>query len=281
MAELGVRHIFTKYLRQVLRPFVRLALRHGVRFPDVIDMLRSVFVEVAQGEMDRLGVRPSVSRLAVTTGLSRRDVQRVGEGGPAAEITLALPTRVVGLWCSHERFLNKQGKPRVLTVDGPKSEFHTLVSMVSNDVHPASVLFELERVRVVERTPRGVQLVTEGYIPRFDPEQGIRMLAQDMEQLLFSVDENIFSDRAEKNLHVRTVSSHIGLEDVSTVRDWLLKEGGAFHRKVRAFLADYDLQLSPRADRTPGAEVLVTSFGRVVTEERKGNEASPRINPQE
>ena len=99
-----------------------------------------------------------------------------------------------------------------------------------------------------------------------------RMLSQDLEQLLFSVDENIFSNREEKNLHVRTVATYISTRDAPTIRDWLLREGGAFHRKVRDFLSDFDLQLKPQAGKPIDAQIVVTSFGRLSKKELPDND---------
>ncbi len=262
MKPLGTTEILGKYLRQVLRPFVRWALHHGLRLPDVVETLRLTFVEVAAEEIRRVREKPTVSRLSVATGMSRRDVQRASTGEGFRDITLSLPTRVISLWLSHKDFRSKQGKPRVLSCHGPESEFAALVKLVTQDVHPASVLFELERVGAIARTSKGIQLKTEGYIPA-DPEQGIRMLSQDLEQLLYAVDENLFAQLPDNNLHVRTVSSHISMTDAPIIRDWLLREGGAFHRRVRDFLSEYDRQLNPQPNKQPTAQIVITSFGRL------------------
>jgi len=262
MGGMGDSTTVALYLKQVLRPVVRLVLKHGLRLPEVLQTLRTVFVEVATDEIRRLNQKPSVSRLAVTTGMNRREVQRASIEQGSLDLTLSLPARVIGLWGNHPDFTSRQGRPRVLSAQGEASEFARLVRMVSQDVHPASVLLELERTGSIERTARGVQLVVEGYQPA-DPEDGIRMLSQDMEQLIFSVDENLFLSREEKNLHVRTVSSRIASVDAPVIRERLLREGGVFHRRVREVLAEYDLELNPRPGVKADAQVVVTSFGRL------------------
>ena len=259
------------YLRQVLRPFVRWALRRGLRLPDIQESLRKSFVEVATEEIRRLRQQPSVSRIAVATGMNRRDVQRAESGERFRDITMSLPTRVLALWRSHPDYTNRHGKPRVLSFGTPSSEFSALVRLVSQDVHPATVLFELERVGAVVRGARGVLPATDGYVSS-DPERGMRMLSQDLEQLLFAVDENLFTRQEDKNLHVRTVATYISMVDAPTIRDWLLREGGDFHRRVREFLSGFDLQLKPDPAKPIDAQIVVTSFGRLSRKERSDEE---------
>jgi hypothetical protein len=266
MSSLGSGHILGRYLRQVLRPFARFAVRHGLRMPDILETLRAAFVEVAEDELRRLNVKPSVSRLAVTTGLSRREVQRVAGQAALPPVSLSLPARVVGLWLNDPEFCSKTGKPRTLGLEGADCEFNQLVRKVSLDIHPASVLFELERVGLAARSARGVQLIHDTFQSK-DPEDGIRMLSQDLDQLILAVDENLFQQQEHKNLHVRTVSSFVARADAVAVREWLLVEGGAFHRKVRDFLAQHDVELNPQPGKSERAEVVVTTFGRMFDRE--------------
>jgi hypothetical protein len=268
MSDLGSGHTLGRYLKQVLRPFARFALRHGLRMTDILETLRAAFVEVAEDELRRLAVKPSTSRLAVTTGLSRREVQRVSGTDALPAVSLSLPARVVGLWLSHPQFRLKGGKPKVLSMEGAGSEFNQLVRTISHDIHPASILFELERVGLVKKTTRGLQLIEDSFQSR-DPEDGIRMLSQDLDQLLLAVDENLFAQLPEKNLHVRTASSFVAAADATEVREWLLKEGGAFHRRIRDYLAEHDVELNPKPGKQERAEVLVTTFGRLQARQEK------------
>lgn len=271
MSTSGPSQTSGSYLRQVLRPFVRWALRRGLRLPDIQESLRKSFVEVAAEEIRRLHQKPSVSRIAVATGMNRRDVQRAESGERFRDITMSLPTRVLALWRSHPEYTERHGKPRVLSFGTPDSEFFSLVQLISQDVHPASVLFELERVGAVVRGSRGVQLANDGYASS-DPEQGVRMLSQDLEQLLFSVDENIFSDREHKNLHVRTVATSMSMADAPAIQDWLLREGGAFHRKVRDFLAGFTHPQKSKGGKPIDGQLVVTSFGRLSKKDQLDDE---------
>ena len=268
MGKMGSEHTLGRYLKQVLRPFARFALRHGLRMTDILETLRAAFVEVAVEELHRLSVKPSTSRLAVITGLSRREVQRVAGSNAVPAVSLSLPARVVGLWLSHPQFKVKGSKPKVLSIDGANSEFNQLVRTISHDIHPASILFELERVGLVKKTSRGIQLVEDSFQSR-DPEDGIRMLSQDLDQLLLAVDENLFAQLPDKNLHVRTASSFVAAADAAEIREWLLKEGGAFHRRIRDYLAEHDVELNPKPGKQERAEVLVSTFGRLQLKQDK------------
>ncbi len=64
-------------LRHVMRPLVRLMLRKGVTYLVFADLLKEVFVEVADREF-RLGDKASTdSRISLLTGVHRKDVRRL------------------------------------------------------------------------------------------------------------------------------------------------------------------------------------------------------------
>ena len=58
-----------------MRPLVRILVRNGVTFGEFAELLKRVFVDAAQ-EVHRTA-RQSISRIAITTGLSRDEVSRL------------------------------------------------------------------------------------------------------------------------------------------------------------------------------------------------------------
>jgi len=67
--------------RRWLRPIAKWLLRSGVTWKEFAELSRSVFVLTASEEFGIRGRPTNVSRVALLTGLSRRDVRRVqGEG---------------------------------------------------------------------------------------------------------------------------------------------------------------------------------------------------------
>ena len=63
--------------RKLIQPLVRILVRNDVNFYDFVEVLKSVFVEVADKEEFRLPNRAmSDSRIAILTGLNRKEVAR-------------------------------------------------------------------------------------------------------------------------------------------------------------------------------------------------------------
>jgi hypothetical protein len=57
-----------------MTPLVRILLKNGVSFAEFAELLKNVFVDVAERDLGMPGRRPSQARVAILTGLSRKEV---------------------------------------------------------------------------------------------------------------------------------------------------------------------------------------------------------------
>ena len=171
-APLAPRPAVVSALRRVLRPIVRLLLSHGITYPYLSDLLKTVYVETAAKEFG-LGVRSLTdSRITLLTGVHRKDVRRLHHEAPpevAPASTLTLGTRIVARWLGDPSYHEPDGAPRALPRTphkGGADSFAALVEKVSKNVRPRSVLDELVRLGVVEIDAEDrVHLVTRGFVP--------------------------------------------------------------------------------------------------------------------
>ena len=115
--------------RKLLHPLVRILVRNDVNFYDFVEMLKSVFVEVATKEEFRLPNRAmSDSRIAILTGLNRKEVARQRDAlyrGEPLKLsgTLSRLTRVLVGWHSDADFTGPYGMPREIPFDSkPESD---------------------------------------------------------------------------------------------------------------------------------------------------------------
>lgn len=246
-------------LKSILQPVLRFCIRHGISVQQVIETVKTVSLELASQEMEAAGEKATVSRLSVITGLQRRDITRLQQEKSTESATGSLAMRVLGQWENAARYQGKNKQPKVLSQD----EFRDLVSRVSTDVNPATLLFELERTGSIERTSAGqVQLKRRNYIPKGDPQEGFRVLAKDCDDLICSVEENVFEDESP-NLHGRTDFDNIAGEHLDEIRKWLVNEGSQFHQRVRQYLSKFDLDINPDAGKSGGAQVSLGTFSRM------------------
>ena len=71
------RRALRSALEQLLRPLCRLLLRHSVSFSAFADMAKRVYVDVALKDFSLPGKKPTTSRVAVLSGLTRKEVHRI------------------------------------------------------------------------------------------------------------------------------------------------------------------------------------------------------------
>ena len=159
-------------VRRILRPLVRTLVAHGITYPALTEMLKSVFVETAASEFTLDGQRPTDSRLTVLTGVHRKDIRRLlREPEPEAETPpgLTLGTQIVARWLGDRAYCDEMGKPLALPrtpSQGGEHSFAALVESVSKNVRPRSVLDELLRLGVVQVDANDyVHLITSGFVP--------------------------------------------------------------------------------------------------------------------
>jgi hypothetical protein len=262
---------------RMLKPVVRIALKNSIKLGACVELLKAAYVEVANEILRATEHEPSISRVSVVSGVHRKDTKKILD----LEGALAAPkedvvTKVLGNWKHHKKFLTKQGKPRVLELDGLDSEFVKLVRSVSSDMAPYTVLYELERLGLVERSGNTVCL-KEGFKTNIATlEEGYQHLALDLRDLVSSVDSNLHRSKdVLPNLHLRTEFTHIKQSALPGLRRWLLEEGAKFHRQVEEHLAALDTEVSGEAE-TKVARVVYGSFSLIQPHENEGR-PQPKI----
>jgi ribosomal protein S19E (S16A) len=236
-------------IRTMLKPIARFCLRNALRVQDLLECIKVALIEAAEDEMVSAGEEVNISRLSAMTGLHRRDVIRIFRKEDTKEAPQGTINKIVGQWLHDRRFISRSGDPRVLSIQGQDAEFKRLVNIVSNDLNPATVLFELERVGVVERTRNGIKLVKKGYLLKGDLSQGIRLLSRDTSDLMTAVLQNVTQEEIIPNLHANTNYDKVRADAVPEIREWLHREGSALHQKARNYLSQFDLDIHPVDDK--------------------------------
>lgn len=258
-----IRH---KALRLMLRPIVRFWLESAETIQEFIDVLKNVFVEIAQEELDKRAEKVNVSRVSIMTGVHRPDVSRILNEEAPPKLLPDVVSRIIGQWEQDSDFSTKAGKPRVLSFSGQDSEFAKLVARVSRAIAPGTALFELERSGAVERTKRGLKLVRATQRHTRDFEDTIELLSEDIETLISAVQQNIKAqEQTSPNVHMRTEYDNVFVRDLPEIREWLRDQGKRLHKETRAFLAQFDKDIveeSPRGekDEQAGGTVILGTF---------------------
>lgn len=245
-------------------------LRHSVKLQEIIEACKVTLIEAAAHELSRSGREITAGRLSIMTGVHRPDVQRLYRTRDHVKTAEDVISRIVGQWQSDHRFTTPGGRrPRDLTFTGKRSEFAKLVGVVSGDLNPYTVLFELERMGLVVRKEDRLRLNAHVTVITGDAETGFRLLSQDSDDLIQCVEENVLNPCSPRNLHGRTEYDSISAKYVEQIREWFLKEGIAFHGRARKYLSRFDKDINRRINSAdPEVRVTVCTFSRV---DKEGN----------
>lgn len=160
-----------------MTPLVRILIRNGVSYGEFAEVLKNIFVEIAERDFGIPGRRPSQSRVAILTGLTRKEVAKqkgILESGSLVESSnLNRVTRVLEGWHTDPDYTGPYGLPVELPFDisdrsggAPPVSFAALVRKYSGDMAARAMLDELLRVGAVEVLPSGqFRVVMRSYIP--------------------------------------------------------------------------------------------------------------------
>jgi hypothetical protein len=244
----------------LLKPVIKFCLKRSIKFQEFTECAKQLFCELSQSEFAESSEKLSASRVSVITGLSRREVTRFSSTGKG-ESKLNQPNfiaKVISEWGS-KRFKSSSSKTRILSCEGKSSEFAKLVSSISQDLNPYTVLNELERTGCIERVGNKVKLKTDHYISKGKTLEGYELLGKDLDNLIQGVEQNILALYKTPNLHLRTFYDNISPDDIEHIKKWLLAEGDNFHRRAREFLEKFDRGSHHDKNENP-IQVSLTAF---------------------
>lgn len=258
------QRLLLECLQVATAPFVRFCIRHSVRAQDLIEIVKVNYIRCASSEIEGLGESVTVSRLSAMSGLNRREVMRLQEAPEIPDETKSILHRVLGQWAGDKRFLDKKRKPKALEYQEVNSDFRKLVRLISQDLNPMTVLFELERIGAVEKDDTYVRLAQRAYIPKGDAKGIFKMLARDVADLMESAGSNAIDNVEPPHLHAKTHYDKIVADAVPEIRQWFLKEGAELHQRARAYLGQYDTDLNPTLPRdSKTVRVAIGTFSLV------------------
>lgn len=143
----------------VLRPIARALLRVGVGYREFSEIAKTAFVETATTDYGLRGRPTNISRVAVMTGLTRKEVRRIRIKTDANEHTVVMKTtpvsQILHRWYTDEEFLTNTGEPMSLDFDGDGLSFTALVKKHGGDVPAGAMRTELNRINAIEETAAG------------------------------------------------------------------------------------------------------------------------------
>lgn len=162
----------------VLRPIVKLMLANQLTYMFAIDLLKTLFVEIAEKEFALKGKAQTDSRISLISGVHRKDVRRLREYAPDIEDVvpqnISLGSQIIAVWTTDAKYLGEDGLPKALArlASQDVDSFESLVRSVSTDIHPRAVLDEWLRLGIATvDDENNVHLVSDAFIPQEGMEE--------------------------------------------------------------------------------------------------------------
>jgi hypothetical protein len=191
--------------RPLMRPLVRILVRNGVSFGEFSELLKTVFVESAQFVLQIPDSRQSVSRIAITTGLTRLEVSRLltqsDEDKEALWGRLSRVGRLLTGWHQDSDFTGPYGIPYEVPFEGPRGRrsLTELVRRYTSDVPADEMLDELKRIGAVLDLGNGYyRVLIRSYIPSAEDPAKFHAMSVAFTDLAKTLDQNLRPDDDQK-----------------------------------------------------------------------------------
>lgn len=267
-----MRTILRKSVYQMLRPLIRVLIRHGISHSEFSGWARHVYVNEAANDPS-LDKPPSQSHIAIVTGINRKEVRKLLEApldadpGPAK---FNRATRVVTGWLQDSEFQNRDGNPAALAYGTDDAPFNRLVKRYGGDVPARAVLNELLRSGTIAKKADNLfSLIEHAYVPQKSPEEMLTLFGQHSTDLLNTLDYNLDPAHHDKRLQLSVVYDNVPEEALETFRSLSSDKALALLKELDKHLSQQDRDVNPSVT---GSDRYRAGLGVYLIQDRQRSE---------
>jgi len=253
--------IQTRLLRAIystLRPIARILIRSGITYAQFAEISKIAFVVEANREKDANGRLLNASRIAVKTGISRKEVRRIRElrnNSRQSNIWSdgsAIAAQLLHLWYTDPEFVDVSGRPRRLPMLEPSPSFADLVRQVAGDVPLGAVRAELKQAGAIEEFGDGtVQALKQYYVPGNFDEKALTAINTSLFTLAATTEHNANPQRTTAGFIQRVVlSSSLPPESAELFRGWARVQATDFVECMDRWLGAHEQSRSAKIDES-------------------------------
>lgn len=248
-------------------------------FKAFLDIAKRAYIEVAASEFGIPGKKQSVSRIALLSGLTRKEVQRLLEAQTADDSDAGerynRAARVVAGWVRDTDFSDAAGNPMALALQDSESPdragFADLVRRFSGDIPSRAVLDELLRVGVVEKLGDGtVRLKIRAYVPESGDADKLNILGTDVADLVATIDHNLQYGGTDPYFQRKVMYDNVPVEALQEFRHLSRVQAQTLLERLDKWLSQHDRDTNPG---TSGAGRMRTGIGIYYFEEDMASQA--------
>lgn len=243
-------HIF-KACCHFMRPIVRFLLRHGVTWEDFSELSKDIYVDVARQGYGIQGRPTNNARVAIMTGLSRREVARVRdrlveEAQSPLEREGNRISRILTAWHVDEDFTDEHGQPLELPTTGPSASFSSLLKRYAGDLPHGAIRKEMLQLGLIEETQTGnLRVLKRDYIySTLDPDI-VRQMSVALHDHADTLDHNLNSARkSATRFEGLADNAHVSARSAKAFAKLVETRGMDFVQEMDAWLSKHEVDTS-------------------------------------
>ena len=232
-------------------------MKAGIGYREFSEISKCAFVDVATTDYGLRGRPTNISRVAVMTGLTRKEVKRIRDkisaGLDSHPLRVIPPAEILEKWHSDQDFLDANGRPLILDFDGHERSFTSLVKKYGGDIPPGAMRTELKRVGAVEESIDGQLRVTKRYFRPVEKGELLeRALGQAVYGIALTINHNL--DRAPDESWVERIaySTKIKTNDATRVRRISQDRAAEFVESIDDLFSAYEtIHSNEEGDNNP------------------------------
>jgi hypothetical protein len=244
----ALRERLLEALGKALEPVVLLLLKSGISWKDFSHIAKEKFVSVAAESFGLRGRPTNLSRVAILSGLDRREVarlrRRATEPRTAPQGYMSKPTQLLHAWYHDPQYLDSSGKPRDLEIEGAEGSFSDLLRQYAPGIPLVAMIKELRAAGAVEDVDgQRLRALKRSYIPRALNENLVRLWGSVLQDVGTTFEHNISREEAElPRFERRAISLRVDPKALPEFREMLEREGQGFLERVDEWISAHELR---------------------------------------
>lgn len=273
-SDAGPPESLVKALVAIFRPLVKLLIRYQINHGYVSQLLKAIYVNVAENDFKVSGANQTDSRISMLTGIHRREVKRLRtpiEDGLVMPENVSVGTQILTTWITDPRFLH-QGEPKNLpkSTKGDIIGFDTLVSSISKqDLRTKVVLEEWLHHGLVQIDNEGlIELQTEAFVTETGFDEKAFFFGKNLYAHIAAGAHNLTGGRPPQ-FDRSVFYNHLTEDSIATISALIEKQGMETLKVVNA--KANELQKKDRGDTSATGRINFGSYFWV-EDQKRGNE---------
>jgi len=229
------------FLGAALEPVIRLMLRAGVTWKEFSELSKAKFVDVATADFGIRGRPTNASRVAILTGLDRRDVKRLRETTEVmpAKGYQSKASQILSAWHHEPGFAHADGHPAALAVEGDGATFTELMRRYAPALPVVAMIKELKSAGAIEELRDGrLRALKRAYVPSGVSAERLRLWSSVLSDVANTIEHNLTHDEdTPVRFERRALNLRVDRKHLSEFREVLEAEGQALLERIDDWLS--------------------------------------------